>query len=153
MELNYKDNHKSIKEYLSSLKIDELKALAESGNADAQYALGESYSKGHVVILDNKAALHYYKLSAANGHIESMVKAAMLMTTGKGIKRNKKEARQLLKQAKIGGYLGAYELLEKHLKPFYRRRWFLMLIMMLLYMAAFLYSIIHLARTLGDLGI
>ncbi|MDO7635503.1 MAG: SEL1-like repeat protein, partial [Porticoccaceae bacterium] len=52
---------------VSASEFDETKALAEQGDADAQFALGYNYYAGIGAQQDYKEALKWYQASAAQG--------------------------------------------------------------------------------------
>lgn len=54
--------------------IDEIKILAEKGNADAQYDLGWAFFSGESVKMDGDLALHWFQKSAIQGHPKGMWK-------------------------------------------------------------------------------
>ena len=49
--------------------LDELRALAERGNAEAQLNLGQAYAYGQGVTQDGAEALRWYRLAADQGHV------------------------------------------------------------------------------------
>tara|TARA_R110002020_G_scaffold46027_5_gene131253 strand:+ start:454 stop:651 length:198 start_codon:yes stop_codon:yes gene_type:complete len=53
-----------------SYYIKELKKSAESGEAKAQYYMGEAYSKGNGVAQDDVQAVYWFKKAAESFHDE-----------------------------------------------------------------------------------
>ncbi|MFD2205603.1 tetratricopeptide repeat protein [Kiloniella antarctica] len=54
------------------------KPLAEQGEVEAQYALGEMYSKGLGAEQDLKAATQWYELAAEQGHLLAQLQAGRI---------------------------------------------------------------------------
>jgi len=52
--------------------IDEIKILAEKGDADAQYDLGWAFFSGESVKMDGDLARHWFQKSAMQGHPKGM---------------------------------------------------------------------------------
>ena len=52
-------------------KIEELKQLAQSGDAEAQYMLGDAYAKGTGVQQDDSKTIYWYTKAAEQGHVLS----------------------------------------------------------------------------------
>ena len=55
---------------------------AESGNADARYALGSMYTYGEGVIADYQKAEKWYRLAAEKGHREAQYTLGLIYGSG-----------------------------------------------------------------------
>ena len=73
-------------------KVDEYKVLAEKGNADAQYNLGELYVKGQGVTKDEKQAFYWWEKAAKQGHALSQFNLGYLYVNGKGVTQDYEQA-------------------------------------------------------------
>ena len=70
----------------------EFKALAEKGNAKAQYNLGIMYYSGKGVPRDPQEALKWFKLSASQGHPDAQYNLGVLYYSGIVVPKDHKEA-------------------------------------------------------------
>lgn len=90
-------------------------ALAEKGNADAQYDIGEMYEKGSGVATDVKKAFGWFEKSAAQGHIKAQFKVAYMYYKGQGVEANVNKAFQLMdKPANEGNVRAQYYLAQMY---------------------------------------
>jgi len=64
--------------------IEEMKRLAQSGNANFQYNLGRCYDRGLKVNQDYGQALYWYEKAAAQGHDKAANNLGCLYLDGKG---------------------------------------------------------------------
>lgn len=89
--------------------IQELLALAEKNDADAQYELAEAYRTGAVVPENQKEALHWYRAAAELGLADAQNNLGAMYLSGLGTDKNptdavywyKKAAEQLQIQAQF----------------------------------------------------
>ena len=56
---------------LNELSLDELRALAEQGDAEAQFSLGIMYDSGRGVPQDATEAIRWYRLAADQGFADA----------------------------------------------------------------------------------
>jgi len=63
----------------------EFSALAEEGDADAQYNLALMYDNGQGVELDDVVAFQWYTLSAQQGHSSAQYNLASMYQNGRGV--------------------------------------------------------------------
>ncbi|WP_421935152.1 tetratricopeptide repeat protein [Pelagibius sp.] len=83
--------------------------LAEAGNADAQYWIGELYSFGKGVTKDFDAALPYYLKAAYQGHGRAQYEAASLLKSGnRRDESNEMLSFSLYMRAAVNGVTSAY---------------------------------------------
>lgn len=84
---------------------------AKSGDAQAQYDLGEAYYNADGVDENFEEALMWYKKAAAKGHLEAEYSTAYLLDYGEGTEENNAEAvKWYNKAAKKGHDLAQYQL-------------------------------------------
>ena len=86
----------------------ELVKMAEAGDANAQFKLGQCHEKGYMGIKDNKEAVKWYAKSAEQGYTKAEFVLSLCYSEGKGVLRNKKEAEDWI--AKVLAHANADEL-------------------------------------------
>lgn len=74
------------KDYADALRI--LRPLAEAGEAEAQYYLGEMYSNGLGIAQDYDEALQWYRLAVEQGHPGGQVGLGYLYGNGNGVEKD-----------------------------------------------------------------
>ena len=90
-----------------------LKALAEEGDAKAEYWLGYNYSIGFGTPKDSEEALKWYRKAAEQGHADAQNVLGHAYKRGKGVEQNYTEALQwYLKSAEQGNRLAQFWLGE-----------------------------------------
>ena len=62
--------------------LAEFRPLADQGNADAQFNLGEMYAYGHGVPQDYKEAVSWYRRAAERGHIRAQKNLGIIYAYG-----------------------------------------------------------------------
>ena len=72
--------------------IDELRMLAEAGDAEAQVTLGLAYSFGRGVPQDDVTAVQWYRLAAAQGDADGQVNLGLMYADGRGVQEDDPEA-------------------------------------------------------------
>ena len=78
----------------------EIKAKAETGDADAQYSLGHLYADGHGVAKDLVRATEWWRTSAIQGNTKAQTTLALCYTrSDKGVEKNLVEAAKLIRMA------------------------------------------------------
>ena len=65
--------------------IEELRAAAEQGLADAQFNLGVMYKDGEGVPQDDAEAVRWYRLAAEQGEAGAQVNLGTMYATGEGV--------------------------------------------------------------------
>jgi TPR repeat protein len=65
--------------------LTEFTALAEKGNAEAQYILGIMYVEGKAVPLDYKVAMSWYRKAADQGHAGAQTSLGAMSARGLGV--------------------------------------------------------------------
>jgi TPR repeat protein len=94
-----------------SKSVEELKALAKKGDAEAQYWLASRYVKGDGVPKDQKEGVRWFSLAAAQGHLYALWNLAACYTTGVGVLQNRKEGIRLFSEAANRGFAPAQSAL------------------------------------------
>lgn len=77
--------------------------LAEAGDADAQFGLGQMYGNGFGVMMDDAAALKWYGLAADQGHGKALSSLAVMHQNGWGVPMDEAEAIRLYTLAADAG--------------------------------------------------
>ena len=93
------DKDKPIAKSMSALK-----ALAEKGDAKAQFTLGGLYYKGQGVGKDFREALKWYHKSAAQGYARAQFNLGVLYFKGEVGQQNFKEAMKWFREAARHGH-------------------------------------------------
>lgn len=93
--------------------VAELQARAGSGQADAQFALANTYRMGFGVPVDLARALQWYQSAAALGHSRSQFHLGMAYRLGDGVTVNLHLARYWLHEAARQGHADAKIMLAK----------------------------------------
>ena len=91
--------------------VQDLTPLAEQGDADAQYNLGEMYYFGTGVPQDYQTALEWFKLAAEQGHADAQYILGVLYHNGEGVLQDYKVALKWLKLAAEQGHATAQYIL------------------------------------------
>ena len=77
---------------LYELSLDELRALAEGGHANAQTMLGLHYMVGEGVPQDDAAALRWVRLAADQGDADGQFALGAMYQDGRGVPQDNAEA-------------------------------------------------------------
>ena len=72
--------------------LQELRPLAEQGNAYAQTILGLMYDNGQGVPQDSAEAVRLYRLAAEQGHAKAQTLVGIMYATGQGVPQDYAEA-------------------------------------------------------------
>jgi uncharacterized protein len=96
-------------DYATALR--EWKPLAEQGNADAQFNLGQMYRRGDRVPQDYKTAVKWYRLAAEQGYAFAQYNLGVMYEKGLGVPQDYKTAVKWYKlAAKQGNAPAQYNL-------------------------------------------
>jgi TPR repeat protein len=90
-----------------------LKALAEKGDAKAQYSLGDKYVTGPGVEKDDKEAVKWYRKAAEQNYAPAQHNLGYVYANGEGIEEDDKEAVKWYRKAAEQGYEPAKAALKK----------------------------------------
>jgi TPR repeat protein/putative methionine-R-sulfoxide reductase with GAF domain len=97
--------------------IDQLRHLAESGDAAAQNALGLRYATGDGVPLSEQDAVRWFTRAAEQGNVPAQSKLGSIYYSGRGVPQDPNRAYFWMVVARIGG-----DDASKTLAPFVRAR-------------------------------
>jgi hypothetical protein len=75
-----------------NLELEQIRALAEQGYADAQYNLGIMYADGRGVPQDDAEALRWWRLAAEQGGAEAQYNLGNMYADGRGVPQDDAEA-------------------------------------------------------------
>jgi TPR repeat protein len=94
------------------------KALAEQGNAEAQYNLGDAYYRGESGYpIDVKQCVHWWTKAAKGGHEQAQHNLGFMYFNGDSVAKDAKKGLEWLTKAGEQGYVEAqYMLASKHVK-------------------------------------
>ena len=76
--------------------LEEMRALAEQGDASAQYRLGIMYEDGRGVPEDDAEAVRWYRLAADQGLVDAQSNLGMMYANGEGVPENRVPENQVL---------------------------------------------------------
>ena len=83
--------------------FDELTFSAQTGDAEAQNALGEMYYYGNELEQDQEQAVYWFKEAAKQKHAEAMYNLGVCFMNGEGVEKNKTTGMGFIRQAaKLG---------------------------------------------------
>ena len=74
-------------------------SLAESGDANSQFGLGQMYVNGFGVDMDDALALKWYGLAAEQSHAQAQCNLAVMHQNGWGVEQSDEEAAKLFKSS------------------------------------------------------
>ena len=77
---------------VASELVDSLKAVAEHGDATAQFNLGLMYETGEGVPQNDTEAVRWYRMAAEQGFADAQFKLGLMYETGEGVPQNDTEA-------------------------------------------------------------
>ena len=98
-----------------AFKLGDLLQMAESGNAEAQWALGVVYRRGEGVPRDHAEAVKWYRLAAEQGHARAQNNLGVRYHKGEGVPKNDAEAVKWYRRAAEQGHAAAqYNLGERY---------------------------------------
>ena len=91
----------------AATEFDEMKALAEQGNAGAQYNLGYMYDTGDGVPENDSEAVKWYRKAAEQGLAGPQFNLGIMYANGEGVPENESEAVKWYRKAADQGHSGA----------------------------------------------
>ena len=81
--------------------------LAEEGNVDAMFCVGQMYANGFGVPMDDAMAMQWYGLAAGEGHPEALYRLALMHANGWGVPMNDVPAAGYYRLSAGFGYIPA----------------------------------------------
>ncbi|MBR1439400.1 MAG: sel1 repeat family protein [Synergistaceae bacterium] len=98
---------------IDSLPFEDVKKLAERGNAKAQFNLGVMYQNGYGVKQDYGEAVKWYRLLAEQGNAMAQSNLGYMYENGNGVARDLQEARKWYEKAAAQGHTYAQDALKR----------------------------------------
>ena len=86
---------------------------AQSGDAQAQFELGEFYYDGKNAAQDLNKALAYFEQASLQGHAEAQYRLGSMFFRGEGVAANNVQAYIVLKMAAVNGAEDALDLADE----------------------------------------
>ena len=74
------------------MKLEEIKKVALKGDPEAQFKLGAAYQKGEGVEEDQAQAIHWFRLSAEQGHAGAQSNLGVIYHRGEGVEQDNEQA-------------------------------------------------------------
>jgi TPR repeat protein len=102
---------------VETASLDQLKQMAESGDAEAQNALGLRYATGDGVKLDEREAVRWFTEAAERGNVPAQSKLGSIYYSGRGVPQDSNRAYFWMVVARLGG-----DEASRTLAPFVRAR-------------------------------
>ncbi len=105
----------------ASMSLEQLVQAAQSGQASAQFLLGNRYKTGHGVKQDQSQAFVWFKKAADQGVPYAMLNVGKMYADGVGVKQDLNAAKTyLMKATKLGDNRASYNLalLEERAKNY-----------------------------------
>lgn len=78
--------------------------LAEEGDAEAQFCVGQMYANGFGVMMDDAAALKWYGLAATAGHSKAQFQLGVMYANGWGVEMDDQQAAEYYRKAAEKGH-------------------------------------------------
>lgn len=94
-------------DYIWQERFNERLAAAQSGDAEAQFNIGEMFEKGSGVPIDLKRAFVWFERAAKQKHQKARFKLAYMYYRGEGTTSNPGKAFKLMESLAKGGYVRA----------------------------------------------
>ncbi|MDA7968831.1 MAG: trypsin-like peptidase domain-containing protein [Gammaproteobacteria bacterium] len=94
----------------SAKEVEEWRAAAEKGDAEAQYKLAKAYFYGAGVAKNTREVVRWTRKAAEQGHVESQGNMGLLYFRGEGVEKDQREAvrwwRKAVEQGSVWGQYG-----------------------------------------------
>ena len=91
--------HLDAQQPVADLPLDDLRVLAEQGDAEAQFNLGTRYASGRGVPEDETEAVRWFRLAADQGHITAQLNLGARYAIGQGVPEDDAESVRWLRLA------------------------------------------------------
>jgi TPR repeat protein len=102
---DFEDGLKAYNSAAYDTAISVWKGPAEAGDAGCQFGMGQLYSNGFGVDMDDAQALSWYGLAAAQGHAQAQYRLAIMHQNGWGVPQSDEEARNWYLMAAEQGHV------------------------------------------------
>lgn len=83
--------------------LEACKQVAETGDMEAEYELGEFYYQSKTSEADRAQALHWYQRASLQGHAQAQYRLGSMYFHGEGVPANNIQAFIVLKMAAVNG--------------------------------------------------
>ena len=93
--------------------VTRCKQSAQSGDAQAQYELGQFYYDGKNTPRDLNQALTYFEQASLQGHADAQLQLGTMFYRGEGVPANNVQAYVVLKMAAVNGAEDALDLADQ----------------------------------------
>ena len=96
------------------------KPLAEQGNAEAQFVLGNLYDYGEGVNQDYREAVRLYRLAADQGHAKAQFNLGVMYANGEGVLQDNRKTHMWWNIARSNGHAKAdhnIEIITQRMTP------------------------------------
>jgi TPR repeat protein len=100
-------------ERFQSPRLEEVRRAAESGDVNAQVALGWVYSSGNGIPVDKARAARWYRRAAEKGDLDAQRALGWMYYEGQGVERDLKESALWYHKAADQGDIKAGQMLKK----------------------------------------
>ena len=94
-------------------RLEEIRRAAETGDANAQVALGWIYSSGNGIPVDKARAARWYRLAAEKGNLNAQRALGWMYFEGQGVERDLKESALWYHKAADQGDIKAGQMLKR----------------------------------------
>lgn len=100
-------NNPATEDYIWQERFNEQMELARTGNAEAQFNIGEMYEKGSGTSANMKNAFTWFELAAKQNHQKAQFKIAYMYYRGEGVEAHPGKAFQMMERLAKAGYTRA----------------------------------------------
>lgn len=95
------------------LALQSCREMAETGDMQAQFEMGELYYHGERTDQDLAEALRWYERASIQGHPDAQYRLGLMHVTGEGVERNLSQAYIMLKMAAVNGQDAAMDASDR----------------------------------------
>lgn len=95
------------------LALENCQEMAQTGDMQAQFEMGEFYYHGERTEPDLPAALTWYEHASIQGHPDAQYRLGLMHVTGEGVERNLPQAYIMLKMAAVNGQEAAMDASDR----------------------------------------
>lgn len=95
------------------LALENCQKLADAGDMQALFEMGELYYHGERLAQDLPAALKWYERASILGHPDAQYRLGQMHATGEGVERNLPQAYIMLKMAAVNGQDAAMDASDR----------------------------------------
>lgn len=96
-----------------ALALENCTRMAEAGDMQAQFEMGELYYHGERTDQDLPTALEWYEQASIQGHPEAQYRLGLMHMTGEGVELSRPQAYIMLKMAAVNGQDAAMDASDR----------------------------------------